>query len=106
MNLRGQYHSLGGLASTPDLATTLPGLVVLCPGDVKRAGSHPACAHTQPDSGVLTQRLRRGAHGADESRSIAKLAGRDGDGSRKEGGKYPADALIQLGAYADASRTR
>jgi hypothetical protein len=30
---------------------------------------------------VLTQRLRRGAHGANEPRSIAKPAGCDGDGS-------------------------
>jgi len=32
-------------------------------------------------SSVLTQGLRRGAHGANEPRSIAKLAGCDGDGS-------------------------
>ena len=30
---------------------------------------------------VLTQGLRRGAHGADEPRAIAKLAGCDSDGS-------------------------
>ena len=31
--------------------------------------------------GVLTHGLRRGAYGANEPRSIAKLAGCDGDGS-------------------------
>ena len=52
---------------------------------------------------LLTQGVRRGAHGANEPRSIAKLAGCDGDGSREEGGKSPSDSLIQLGTHADAS---
>src|SRR5882757_1572732 len=52
---------------------------------------------------VLTQGVRRGAHGANEPRSIAKLAGCDGDGSREEGGKGLSDPLIQLGTHADAS---
>ena len=52
---------------------------------------------------LLTQGMHRGAHGANQPRSIAELAGCDGDGSREEGGKSPSDSLIQLGTHADAS---
>ena len=43
---------------------------------------------------VLSQGVGRGAHCANEPRSIAKLAGCDGDGSREEGGKGLSDPLI------------
>jgi hypothetical protein len=43
---------------------------------------------------VLTQSVRRGAHGPNEPRSIAKLAGCDIDGSREEGGKGPSDQNV------------